>query len=409
VSRIWIDVEDLFAHAGSFRRPSGIQRVTMELCRAMAADPQVGFVRHAGWRGFGRVGWEAIAASIGAMARAMPKPDPTAFWPLQREALRAMACVPASLLPQAGHPQADFAAGDTLLVIGAGWDDPTHAARVIATCRRHRLRLGVLLHDLIPLLRPEWCDRQTVRRFTLWTDALLRAADLLFANSQATAGDIASRRAALHLPALPAHVIRFGDSFAPATADAPATGERYALFVSTLERRKNHALLVEVWRRLLQLLGPQAVPRLVFVGREGPLVSDLLAVLRAGRWLDGHVLWHQQATDAELAGLYAGCSFTLFPSLYEGWGLPVAESLCFGKPCLAARATSVPEVGGDLVAYFDPMDVGDAERVIASVVETPALLEPWQARIRASFRPTAWERTAEMVRQAIRGASVRQL
>jgi glycosyltransferase involved in cell wall biosynthesis len=409
MSRIWIDVEDLFAHTGSFRRPSGIQRVTIELCRAMAGAADIGFLRHTGWRGFTAIGWPAIEAAMAELADDRPIPAPQGLWRLQWDAVCALAGVPGSLLPPARGPQARFAAGDTLLVLGAGWDDPGHAARVIATCRRHRLRLGVLLHDLIPLVRPEWCDPQTVRRFTLWSDALLRAADLVLADSQATARDIAARRAALRLPALPAHVIRLGDGFAPMPETPPPLEGRFALFVSTLERRKNHALLVEVWRRLLLRLGPQAVPKLVFVGREGPLVGDLLAVLRASRWLDGHVVWRQQATDAELAGLYQGCDFTLFPSLYEGWGLPVAESLCFGKPCLAARATSVPEVGGDLVGYFDPLDVADAERVIGAAVAEPAVLVSWEARIRAAFRPTAWAATAAMLRAAIEEGSERPL
>ncbi len=395
MSRLWIDVEDLFAHAGAFRRPSGIQRVTFELCRALAEANDAGFLRHAGRRGFRVTSWREIEALFQTLATAPPDTAPPRFWEAQLGAIRTLSQLPASLLPpKASGPAAPFAAGDTLLVAGAGWDDPTHAARVSTTCRSFGLRLAVLLHDLIPLRRPEWCDPQTVLRFTRWSDHLLAAADIRLANSQATARDIRARCTARGLPERPLHVLRFGDGFAPQPGATPGIEGRYALFVSTLELRKNHALLIEAWRTLLAEQGPQAVPRLVLVGREGPLVADLMASLRASRFLDGHVLWRQHATDADLTALYRGCDFTLFPSLYEGWGLPVAESLCFGKPCLAASATSLPEVGGELVRYFDPMDLSDAVRVIGDVMRAPAQLAVRSLQIRQNFRPTPWRDTA---------------
>jgi glycosyltransferase involved in cell wall biosynthesis len=120
----------------------------------------------------------------------------------------------------------------------------------------------------------------------------------------------------------------------------------------------------------------------------------MLSLLRQSAFLDGMVVWRQDCGDAELAALYRGCRFTLFPSLYEGWGLPVAESLCFGKPCLAANASSVPEIGGSLVDYFDPLDLHDALRVIEAALADPAMLADREDAIRANFRPTPWTDTA---------------
>ena len=411
MSRIWIDVEDIFLHAASFRRPSGIQRVVFELCQALTFTQGIGLLRHAGRDGFCVASWHDLAALFRAMARSAPPPStPNGFWPSQRAALQALAALPGTLLPpRATGPDPDFQPGDVLLVAGAGWDDPTHTRRLHATKTRFGLRLAVLVYDLIPLRRPEWFDTQMRTRFTTWIDALLRHADHLLAISQATAADIARRRIERGLQKLPAQVIRLGDGFTPAPGASTGLSGRYALFVSTLELRKNHALLVEVWRILLHRHGPDAVPRLVFVGREGPLVGDWLAMLRASRFLDGHVIWRQDTSDADLTALYAGCDFTLFPSLYEGWGLPVAESLCFGTPCLASGATSIPEVGGDLVRYFDPMDLDDTLRAIGDVVASPESLPTWRARISAGFHPTPWSATAAMLLDALRNGSKLQL
>lgn len=88
-----------------------------------------------------------------------------------------------------------------------------------------------------------------------------------------------------------------------------------------------------------------AVPTLVFAGRVGWLVSDLMQQLENTQWLDGKIRFIQNPTDAELQRLYADCSFSVFPSFCEGWGLPVTESLAMGRPCVASNTTSIPEAG----------------------------------------------------------------
>ena len=124
----------------------------------------------------------------------------------------------------------------------------------------------------------------------------------------------------------PVRTIPIGTGFGkPAVAPArpparalPPAGS-YALFVSTIEGRKNHALLVRVWRRLLADLPAARVPTLVFAGRIGSLVSDLLGQLVNTGWLGGRVVIVEDPSDAELETLYRGCLFTLFPSFAEGW------------------------------------------------------------------------------------------
>jgi glycosyltransferase involved in cell wall biosynthesis len=227
---------------------------------------------------------------------------------------------------------------------------------------------------------------------------MLPLCDRLLANSAFTAGDVARYRRAQGLPDCDIPLIRLGDGFSQAGAHATVAhglDRPYALVVSTIELRKNHALLVDAWQVLLARHGPDAVPSLVFAGREGPLSHDLMQRLRATSNLGGHVILRPSSSDAEIAALYRGCSFTLFPSLYEGWGLPVAESFTFGKPCLASNATSVPEVGGDLASYFDPLDLSATIACLEAILGDPAGLADWEAEIRRDFRPTPWSHTAE--------------
>ena len=405
MSRLWVDVSDLFGHHGAFSRPSGIQRVIFELGQALAAtDPdeaRIRFVRASG-SAYLPVAWRTIAQLFLSLTDEAPPHQPplTTALQLQFEALRALLAIPQTLRPPTGEhgTPAAMERGDTLLILGAGWSDVGQVARLAALRQRHAIRIALLVHDIIPLLRPEWSDPIYAARFRQWFDGMLPLCDRLLANSAFTAADVARYRRTQGLPDCDIPLIRLGDGFSQAGPGAEIShgiNRPYALVVSTIELRKNHALLVDAWQALLARHGPDAVPALVFAGREGALSHDLMQRLHATKNLGGHVILRPSASDAEIAALYRGCSFTVFPSLYEGWGLPVAESLAFGKPCLASNATSVPEVGGDLASYFDPLDLSATIACLEAILGDPAGLADWEAEIRRDFRPTPWSHTAE--------------
>ena len=143
------------------------------------------------------------------------------------------------------------------------------------------------------------------------------------------------------------------------------------------------------------------MPDLVFAGRIGWLVADLLAQLDHTKWLAGRIRFVPDPTDGELRALYAGCLFTVFPSLHEGWGLPVTESLALGKPCLTSNAASLPEAGGALCRYFDPDSLGSAYTAVTALLDDRPGLAAWEAKVRADFRPTPWTSTARALIDAV--------
>jgi glycosyltransferase involved in cell wall biosynthesis len=145
-----------------------------------------------------------------------------------------------------------------------------------------------------------------------------------------------------------------------------------------------------VWRRLIARHGPEPVPALIFAGQLGWMVDDLLADLAASGYLGGKIEHRPGLSDEELDEAYRSCLFTVFPSLCEGWGLPIAESLAHGKFCVASNRTSIPEVGGDLIDYFDPSDDDDALAKIERLLFEPCYLAATQARLRAEYRPRTW-------------------
>jgi glycosyltransferase involved in cell wall biosynthesis len=453
--RIWIDVEDIFTFFQSGgTRPSGIQRVVGEICqtlhREFGESGQVSFVRHDSTGGLLRIlPWPSLSEVFEAMANAPYDPPPMkerlaasksplylglrriisrlpprVRFPIMRfgraelDALAALTDLfrrnqlgesrqsehsSAPSAPSHGSPFARaVSAGDVMLMLGAPWLHPGYAERIAKLRRRYRIGFALLVHDIIPLRRPEWVPRDSSLWFRTRFGPLLEQCDNIFATSRASAGDVEdyARKTGLNIP-LPVRPLPFGTGFSRGAAAEPEPvppgflpdGD-YVLFVSTIEVRKNHALLLRVWRRLLEELPRQRVPTLVFAGRSDPSVVDVMRQLVNSDYLDGRIRHLGAPSDAELAALYRGCLFTVFPSFYEGWGLAVSESLSFGKPCIVSNATSLPEAGGSLARYFDPDDATEAYRLIRETIEDRAALRQWQERVCREFRPVSWQQTA---------------
>ncbi|MFH5925519.1 glycosyltransferase family 4 protein [Roseomonas xinghualingensis] len=292
--------------------------------------------------------------------------------------------------------------GDVLCVLGSPWFHPDYAGFIRKATAGRSMQTALLVYDLIPLLRPEWCDAGLVRVFRRWFEGFAPQADHLFAISDATARDVERWAAREHTRlSLPVRTLPIGTGFSgppvPAAESLPA-GLRpggYALIVSTIEARKNHLLAFRAWRRMVEEMPPETVPPLVFAGRVGWLVQDLMRQLENCRYLDGKIVVVPDPTDSELITLYRGCRFTLFPSLYEGWGLPVTESLSFGKLCIASNRTSVPEAGGDFCLYIDPENITEATETIRRACTDDTLIAEREAAIRDGFKPVSWRRSAE--------------
>ena len=175
-----------------------------------------------------------------------------------------------------------------------------------------------------------------------------------------------------------------------------AVGDRFILFVSTIERRKNHETLYRAYTRLVDK-GVENLPKLVFVGMPGWGVNDFLADLRFDGRVKNRVEMLTNVSDADLNWLYKNALFTVFPSLYEGWGLAVAESLSAGKFCLASNVASIPEAGGDLIEYLDPWDVAKWAERIEWYLNNPKALAEAEKRIGKEYNAPRWKDTATTV------------
>jgi glycosyltransferase involved in cell wall biosynthesis len=211
-----------------------------------------------------------------------------------------------------------------------------------------------LLHDLIPIEHPQFTTAHKTARHAGRVRRAIEAASGIIANSHDTARAIrnfAERQGLAPPPLLEAPL---GASLLPRSASARRQAPRATFVcVSTIEHRKNHMLLLDVWQRLIAAQG-EAAPRLVLIGRWGVGGQAVRQRYRADQQLHRFITIHNHCTDAEIVRHLGSASALLAPSRAEGFGLPVAEALRLGVPVIASDLPAFREAGGRVPTFLDP-------------------------------------------------------
>ncbi|GAG07760.1 unnamed protein product, partial [marine sediment metagenome] len=223
-------------------------------------------------------------------------------------------------------------------------------------------------------------------------------ADLVLADSAHTRFDIVSL---LSVPPVKVQVLysgvppRFQPQPEPGEAERIRThhslGERsYVLSVGTLQPRKNHVRLMRAFSQLTNRPSLQ----LLIAGGRGWLCQDILA--EAGKHTD-RVRILGFVDEADLPALYRSAVLFVFPSLYEGFGLPVLEAMACGVPVVCSNASALPEVAGDAALLVDPLDTGGLAKAMARVLEDTDLRREMIARGLAQAARFTWEQAARQL------------
>jgi glycosyltransferase involved in cell wall biosynthesis len=289
---------------------------------------------------------------------------------------------------------------DTVIVfLGAVW---INDALMLAARRAHAAgaRCVYLLYDLTPVLQTGHTAavNRLFERYLLLITETGSAVPAISASSRRDYERYCTDRG---WPAPAGGVTGLPCGLRPGQFDTsePPWPRPYALLVGTVESRKNHALALGAWQRLLERHGPEQVPDLVCVGRLGWHADEFLDEYVRTRGLDGKVsVLSSSVPDARLAAFYAHADFTVYPSRYEGWGLPVSESLAFGRLPVVADSSSLPEAGRDLAAYFTSDDLDDLVRVLEAEALDPGARAAHENRIAAdTTTPITWEHVATVI------------
>lgn len=401
---VHFDITDLLEFLSHHRGVSGIQRVQCGyLVNALSSAEELFAVRVCaqlpGQPDYVEIGVEAIGRLLQELTIGHATP---------RDAWRSQV----AFVRQGTGAAPDFQQGDILLTMGAHWVHEDYHRAIETARREHGVAYYQILYDLIPVMAPDSVGAGMIEAFNRATADMLGCVDHLLSISEHSERDLRLVCDRLGVACPPVSVIALGATLdyrgeaaqpwraAERNPAPPLVDGDYVLCVGTLEPRKNHVYLYDIWKRMLDE-GRADIPRLVCVGRMGWQMEDLQRRLKVSDNLDGHFVHLTDIGDAELLVLYRDCLFTAFPSFYEGWGLPVAESLLFGKFCVSSNTTSMPEVGGDLAVYVDPYDLGDGYRVMTGLLDDRAEIALREARVRRDYSPLSWRGATALLMDAV--------
>lgn len=253
-------------------------------------------------------------------------------------------------------------------------------------------RLAVLVHDTIPLDHPETQRPGTARAFARFLARTARNADLVIATAEATRADIAGHMAAAgRVP--PMVVAPLGvipprpDPAALPDGLPPATP--YFVALGTIEPRKNHALLLDVWESLARD-GTTPLPALVLCGARGWRNEAFLSRLDASPLRGTAILEAPGLPDGAVGALLQGAEALLFPSLAEGYGLPPMEAAALGVPVICADLPVLRELMGDIPVYLSATESYPWSKKITALVASRAMRPDGNGQSRA-FAPPGWQ------------------
>ena len=264
-----------------------------------------------------------------------------------------------------------------------------------------------VIHDLTPLVLPGSSRLHHTTLFR-WSTHMLGAASCLVAVSRHTLEDIDRMRL---YPDKPRQVIYNGTHFldlvdGPGFANAPA--RPYLLYVGGFLPHKNVPLLITAFHELAQEIPHQ----LVLAGWGPERIMRPLRALITALGIQGRIILRHDVPDPELAELYRHCDLFIYPSRYEGFGLPVLEAMACGAPVLSSDAASLPEVGGDAVTYFAPDSRDQLVAKIRDLLADPARRRESAEKGRVRARAFTWERAArefsDLIRQTIQSGDKKQ-
>lgn len=267
----------------------------------------------------------------------------------------------------------------------------------VATLRAMGVKPVYFVHDLIPLTYPEYCRPDEEAKHADRMTNMLTSGAALLVNSDDTKREMEAFAASKNLPVLPIQTAWLAsgldtDTVGKTAASAPAeyADRPYFVALSTIEARKNHLLLLQIWRRMVEQLGEEQVPRLIIIGQRGWECEQTIDLLERAHKLKNVVVELNGVSDAQLSSLLAHARALLFPSFTEGFGMPLVEALELGVPVIASDIPVFQEIGQAIPDFADPVDGLGWYRLVLDYARPDSPERAAQMARMQAYRPWGW-------------------
>lgn len=295
------------------------------------------------------------------------------------------------------HHDSPFKIGDIIVVADGNWQFPEFAFSLIKAKKNIGFKIAHVVYDLVAVKNPALASKGAERIIGSYFKTLFPYCDLLLAISESTKRDIEwfiRKNNISHLPIISTFELGSDVNQSKIAKKKPTASipREFILAVGTIEVRKNYMLLYYAYKHAHNV--GIDLPYLIIVGRKGWMADETHSMLVNDPDVASHITIMDGPGDEELEWLYANCLFTVYPSFYEGWGLPVSESLLRGKCCVSSNTSSMPEAGGDLVHYVSPYDPAAMEKAIKNLTNTKERRK-LELRIRSEYQPVTWQDSYE--------------
>jgi glycosyltransferase involved in cell wall biosynthesis len=333
--------------------PTGVDRVEMAYARGLiaAAPQQLAFAAVQPTGMYGRLPRSAVFRFLDATERAWQDEGHLGGTRQMARSARSLWALRPRLVPR--KPS-----NTRRIYVQASPHHLDRADLVESILRREQARFLCMVHDLIPIEYPEFARPGGAEMHRRRIATVAAHADVVVTNSLATQASltpflVAAGRAPI---VRVAHLGTAWDEAERPAESVEAEETPYFVCVGTIEPRKNHLLLLNIWRRLAEQADGKPIPKLLVIGRRGWENEQVVDMLERCPPLAGHVEEHGRVPDREVRRLIAGARALLLPSFAEGYGMPVTEALALGTPVICSDLPALREAGGDLPTYLDPLD-----------------------------------------------------
>lgn len=242
------------------------------------------------------------------------------------------------------------------------------------------------VHDLTPVLFPQWHIKNSVVVHRILFPWLFKRVDGVIAVSESTKSDIQNTYPFAPEP----KVTHLATKESPRPFNIPMIKKPYILSVSTVEPRKNYERLIGAYE---QLVGKGIKEDLVIVGKQGWKCEEVVKRIEESNVRD-RIHWTHFVGERELATWYAFANVFVYPSLYEGFGLPLLEAMQRGLPVVTSNVSSMPDVVGDAGLLVDPYDVDSIANALYTMLSDDKLHDEYGRKSLARFAHFSWEKTA---------------